>query len=108
VDTKWGDGCWATPSIHRSPPALSSATSGLARGLLYGRLASLEHERRGGGDHRYGGPPGDGDVLAPCVVAYCPLLMLHDYCVPVQGIHGWADGACEFLSLYLYLCGDGA
>jgi hypothetical protein len=82
---------------------LSSATSGLARGFLYGRLASLEHERRGGGDHRWSSWGRRRACPCPrlvcrCVLACCSCCMI----TACQCRGRWmVDAACQvFISLY--------
>jgi hypothetical protein len=83
--------------FHRSPSSSvlwigSKASLWEVGFFLYNMRDAAEAETTGG-------PPGDGDVLAfaplpsslcCCCVAYCPLLMLHDYyCVPVQASMEW-------------------
>jgi len=82
---------------------LSSATSGLARGFLYGRLASLEHERRGGGDHRWSSWGRRRACPCPRLVCRCVLSCCSCCMITACQCRGrWmVDAACQvFISLY--------
>jgi hypothetical protein len=104
--------------FHRSPSSSvlwigSKASLWEVGFFLYNMRDAAEAETTGG-------PPGDGDVLAfaplpsslcCCCVAYCPLLMLHDYyCVPVQASmewkYIWIDGPTVHASFFISFCCD--